>query len=755
MTAPEDALSKAETLVGPAPAHPGLEKHVGPYEVVRELGRGGMGAVYLARRADQQYEKLVAIKVVQAGQETDEMLRRFRQERQILAGLDHPNIAKLLDGGTTTEGLPYFVMDYVEGLPIDQYCERHASAVNERLQLFQTVCVAVSHAHRSLIVHRDIKPANILVTAEGVPKLMDFGIAKLLPSAPMGEAAPTGTAFAFTPAYASPEQVRGERVTTSTDVYSLGVVLYELLTGRSPYRVKTHASVEVLRAICEQEPEKPSTGITRRAADHPEPPTARDKDRRRLRGDLDSIVLKALRKEPLQRYVSVDALSEDIQRHLDRRPVAARRGTTTYRAGKFVRRHWIGASAAALVLVAIVTGAGLATYGMIRARRAEAAAVREAAKATAINEFLQQTLFSAQPHLGQGQEMKVVDALAAAVPRIEASFREQPEVRAAVQHTIGRSYADLGLRAEAETLLQKALATRRQVLGPDHPDIAENLHSLGALAYLKGDFATAESLFRESLELRRKVLGPRATPVADSLSDLALVLQEGKADYAAAQPLLEEALAIKRARLGERHADVAQSLNNLGMLHYRKKEYDKAEPLLRQALALYRELRGNDNADVASGLNNLGLLARSKGEHQASIPLFREAVEIDRKVYGPAHAEVGGTLNNLAISLQKAGHLEEAEARLRESLEIYRQVYPADHFQIATTRSILGGVLTDLKRYPEAERLLASSYDQIQRRFGPDHPRTKAARGRLIGLYDAWGKPQKAAALRPKEDRRP
>jgi serine/threonine-protein kinase len=757
MSAPEDVLTDVETKAVPqGEAHPRPEARLGPYEVVRGLGRGGMGAVYLARRADQQYEKLVAVKVVQSGQETEEMLRRFRQERQILAGLDHPNIAKLLDGGATTQGLPYFVMDYVEGEPVDRYCARRGLGIEERLRLFQSVCAPVSHAHRNLVVHRDIKPANILVTAEGVPKLMDFGIAKLLAPHPSPEGAVEGTVFAFTPAYASPEQVRGEPVTTATDVYSLGVVLYELLTGRGPYRVGTRASVEVLKAICEQEPERPSAAVARDGAPTESAPPGGERTARRLRGDLDSIALKALRKEPGQRYASVDALREDIEHHLDGRPVAARRGTSSYRAAKFVRRHWIGVSAASLVLAAIVAGAGLATWGMIRARRAEAEAVRQAKKATAINEFLQETLFSAHPHVGAGRDAKVVDALAAAVPRIANSFADQPEVRAAVQHTVGRTYADLGLIDEAKPLLQASLDTRRRVLGPGHPDTAESLHSVGALAYLQGDLDGAERLWRESLALRLKSPGPGTIPVAESMSDLAMVLQEGKsADYAAAQPLLEESLAIKRTLLGDRDPDVAQSTNNLGMLFYRKKEYDKAEALLRQALALNRELRGNDNADVGSGLNNIGLVLRSRGDFEGSIPLFRESLEIIRKVYGPAHPEVAGKLNNLAVALQRTGRLAEAEAALREALDIYVRAYPGGHVQIPTTRSLLGGLLTDAGRFAEAELLLVSSYEQVAAGFGPDHPRTAACRGRLVRLYEAWGRPQKAAALQPAEGRRP
>jgi tetratricopeptide (TPR) repeat protein len=749
MAVPEESPTEVETATsaGQWTRTQGAVARIGPYGVIRELGRGGMGAVYLAGRADAQYQKLVAIKVIQSGHESEEMLRRFRQERQILAGLDHPNIAKLLDGGATPEDLPYFVMDYVEGEPIDTYCSRRVLPLRERLALFRTVCAAVAHAHRNLVVHRDIKPSNILVTREGVPKLMDFGIAKLLPSESSLDAGTGATQFAFTPAYASPEQVRGERVTTATDVYSLGVVLYELLTGRSPYRVKSHGSAEMLKAICEQEPAKPSTTVARGERQAATFPPA-ERQRRRLRGDLDSIVLKALRKEPQQRYASVDALSEDVAHYLDGRPVAARKGTFSYRAGKFVRRHWIGVAASLLVVSAIAVGAVLATYGLVRARRAEAAALREAAKATAINTFLQETLFSAQPHLGQGREARVIDALAAAVPKIDSSFRDQPEIRAAVQHTIGRTYADLGLLDEAEPLLEQSLATRRRLLGSNDMDVAESLHGLGALAFQKGDYATAETRYREALEVVRRARGEDALEVGQVLNDLAMTLQEGKADYDGALPLLERSLAIKRAHLKPGDPDLPQSLNNLGMVYYRKKNYAKAEPLLREALERFREVRGDDNADVGSALNNVGLLLRAKGDYRGAAELHRQAVEIDRKVYGAAHAEVGGALNNLAFDLQKAGDLRGAEALLRQSLIIYKQAFPKGHIQIPTTENLLGGCLTEMGRYSEAEPFLTSSYTVILSQFGPDHPRTQAARGRVVALYEAWGKPQKAAALR-------
>ena len=734
------------------------ERRIGPYRLLRELGHGGMGTVYLAGRADDEYHKRVAIKVIR-GLDSVAIVQHFRRERQILAALEHPNIARLLDGGTTVDGLPYFVMEHVEGERIDRFCDERTLTIRARLLLFQKVCSAVQFAHRNLVVHRDIKPGNILVTREGVPKLMDFGIAKFLNPEIAGEA-PTVTALAMTPAYASPEQVRGGVITTATDVYSLGVLLYELLTGHGPYRLKTHETLEVLKAVCEDEPERPSTAVNRTEEQRQPDGTTQeitaesasrtregtpDRLRRRLHGDLDNIVLMALRKEPQRRYGSVEALSEDIQRYLEGRPVAARKGTLTYRTGKFVGRHWVGVSAAVIVLAAIIGGAALATYGLVRARRAEREALHQAARATAINDFLRQTLFSAQPHLGQGREMKVVDALAAAVPRIDSSFRDQPEIQAGVQHTIGRTYTDLGLLAEAEPLLRQSLATRQRLFGPDHRDVAESLHGLGVLAFEKGDFEAAEALFRKALEMDRRVLGRDALEVAEILNDLGMTLEEGKADYAAAQPLLEESLSIKRARLGERHADVAQSLNNLGMLHYRKRDYAKAEPLLREALALNRELRGSDNADVAAGLNNLGLVLTRQGDSRGAAELLRQALDIDRKVYGPGSAEVAGALNNLAAALQKVGQLDEAEARLRESLGIYKQAFPGGHIQIQTTESLLGGCLTELKRYAEAEALVTSSYAVILKQFGPDHPRTQAARNRVVRLYEAWGKPAKAA----------
>jgi serine/threonine protein kinase len=363
----EASLDRSPLL--PTGAQPG--RTIGPYRILQQIGHGGMGDVFSAVRADGHYEKKVAVKLVRAGDVSAGVLERFRAERQILAGLEHPNIARLLDGATTDNGIPYLVMELVDGLPIDAFCRAHKLSVDERLRLFIDVCSAVQFAHQRLVIHRDIKPGNILVTPEGIPKLLDFGIAKMLD--PMGNVEATQLR-PYTPEYASPEQIRGEPVLTATDAYSLGVVLYELLTGRSPYRIETRTPGKLAEAITNQEPERPSVAVLRGSPSMPE--TMLPQIQRQLRGDLDFILLKALRKEPEARYSSAEHLADDIRRYLDGLPVAARKGTWTYRTGKFVRRHRVAVAAATLAFITLVTSiivtAREARIAETNRRRAEA-----------------------------------------------------------------------------------------------------------------------------------------------------------------------------------------------------------------------------------------------------------------------------------------------------------------------------------------------------------------------------------------------
>jgi serine/threonine-protein kinase len=429
-------------------------RRLGPYRLLGLIGQGGMGDVYRAVRDDDHFKKLVAVKVVRAEMATEDALARFRAERQILAGLEHPGIARLLDGGATGDGWPFLVMEHVDGARIDVYARDHALATAPRIALFREVCAAVQHAHESLVVHRDLKPANILVTAEGLPKLLDFGVAKLMDPAAPGEA--TATLFRpMTPAYASPEQVRGELLTTATDVYSLGVVLHELLTGRRPYRLATQAPLELQQAICDQEPERPD-----------------------LPADLGAIVLKALRKSPHGRYPTVEAFSADLGRYLEGRPVSARKGTVRYRAGKLVRRH---PGKAALSLLLAAATAGFAANTAVQANRV----ARERDKAARLTAFLVGILRVSDPSEARGSTVTAREILDQSASRARAQPAAEPEAQAALLDAMGRMYSNLGLHAEAEPLVEEALAMRRRVLGADHEDVAASLRTLADVRRLR------------------------------------------------------------------------------------------------------------------------------------------------------------------------------------------------------------------------------------------------------------------------------
>ena len=502
-------------------------RRIGPYCVLRQIGRGGMGSVYLARRADEAYQKLVAVKLIRRGLDTDDIIRRFRSERQILAALDHPNVTRLLDGGTTEDGLPYFVMEYIEGQPIDQYCDERRLGVTERLKLFLGVCDAIRYAHQRLIVHRDIKPDNVLVTKEGVPRLLDFGIAKLL--AP-GEDPPQETvtvARRATPQYASPEQVRGEVVTTSTDVYSLGVLLYHLLAGVGPYGEARSSEADVEQAICNKEPERPSLAILRmsgRIDAGQTSPTAQsiansrrttpERLSRQLAGDLDNIVLMALRKEPQRRYISVEQFSADITRHLLDVPVIARPDTASYRAAKFVARHRAALAATALVFVSLTVGIAATLWQAHVARQQRDLARLEQAKADRIKSFLTDMLSFSSPEYtssnpAKNQDAKVSEVVDQAAKRAETELADQPEVLAEVQSTIGGVYAAQGRYEQAEAMLRAGRETTIRLYGKNSHQTAEVSGALANALLGKGKPAEADVLFRKNIEIERELMAEK------------------------------------------------------------------------------------------------------------------------------------------------------------------------------------------------------------------------------------------------------
>ncbi|HEU0174408.1 MAG TPA: serine/threonine-protein kinase [Blastocatellia bacterium] len=715
-------------------------ERVGPYRVTRLVGRGGMGAVYEAERDDEQFRQQVAIKIIKRGMDTDFVRDRFLRERQILATLDHLHIARLFDGGATPAGLPYFVMEFVAGEPITSYCRRRRLSVNEKLKLFLKVCSAVQHAHQKLVVHRDLKPSNILITGEGAPKLLDFGIAKLL--SPDGNQPHTRTETALrlmTPEYASPEQARGQAVATTTDVYSLGVVLYELLTERRPHEFKTYSPAEIERAICDTEIEEPSKIVGRETG-------AGARLSRQLAGDLDNIILMAMRKEPERRYQSVEQFSEDVRRHLEGMPVVARKDTYGYRAGKFVRRHKAGVVILALLAIMAVA----MTVQAARIARERDRANQEAATAQAVTQSLVAMFEVADPDKARGNVITARELLDRGAEKAVRELKDQPVVQAKLLDTIGQLYQSIGLYDLAQPLVEEALKLRRQALGNQSPDVATSLNHLGEVASLKGDYARSESLFREALAMRRKLLGAESKDVAESLNNLGELLDD-RGKFGEAEILLRESLAMRRKLFGSEHASVADSLTGLGRLMGDMGKFNEAESLYRQALMMHRKLYGGDHPSVAVSLNNLAVILQEQGDFNGAKAMFREALVLRRKMLGLEHPDVALSMANLASVLQDLREYDEAEQLYRQALAMWRKLFGEEHPRMAGTMNNLATLLRDKGDYEESEALFRQALAMRRRQLGDGHPRVGTSLhnlGTLLylkGEYDEAEKTQRQA----------
>ncbi|MBN1163078.1 MAG: serine/threonine protein kinase [Candidatus Krumholzibacteriota bacterium] len=666
---------------------------VGNYRLRERIGIGGMGEVWSAEQ-EKPFHRKVALKILKPGMDTAEVVARFEAERQALALMDHPCIAQVYDAGSTATGRPYIAMEYIKGISIDKYCDRHRLATGERLKLFMLLCEGVQHAHHKAVIHRDLKPSNVLITVvddKPVPKIIDFGVAKAT-AQPLTER----TMFTHlgqligTPEYMSPEQAEltGEDIDTRTDVYSLGVILYELLTGALPFdsKVLRESGFEGIRKmIREVEPPMPSTKVTTLgegavplAERHHTDPARLSSQ---LKGDLDWIIMKALDKDRSRRYASAADLAADIQRHLNNEPVLASPPSTIYRLKKFIIRHKVGVAAASLVVLALLLGITGTTIGLIRAIKAERVAREEAETASRVSTFLEGLFEVSDPGEARGNTVTAREILDKGAEKIIRELENQPLIQARLMVTMGRVYMNLGLYGQSRSLLEESLALRRRELGEENLEVACSQQELATLLGSIGDFEGARPLFEHSLALRKKLLGPDNPEVGKAISNLANLYRQTR-DFDRAISLYREALALREKTLGPDHVDVSNTLNGLAIVLEAKGEYRAALPLYERALAIREKAYGPDHPLVATSLNNLSTLHWFLGENQKARQYNSRALSIQEKVLGPEHPDLAHTLNTCANLYMASGDLEKTKEIHLRALAIRKKNLRPDHPRI-------------------------------------------------------------------------
>ena len=780
------------------PAATDGQKPATPYRILQRIGVGGMGEVWLAEQS-KPIRRRVALKLIRGGFGSKEVIARFESERQALAMMDHPGIARVYDAGTTRDGLPYFAMEYVQGEPIHTHCDRARATVRERIELMIEVCAAVQHAHQKAIIHRDLKPTNILVAVQddkARPKVIDFGVAKA-----MGQKLTDQTMYTAlgqivgTLEYMSPEQAEmsAQDVDTRTDVYALGVVLYQLLVGALPFDsrdIREAGYDEARRRIREVDPPRPSTRVSSLGEASSDSARMRRVEvgmlERELRGDLDWIVMKALEKDRTRRYGSPDELAADLRRFLDNEPILARPPSAVYRARKFVRRHRVAVAFTSLLFLSLVALAGTATWQARKIAVERDRANREAQAATAALGFLTDLFEISDPGEARGNTITAREVLDRGAAEIEESFEDQPEVQARLLGTIGDVYQSLGLydpaeeslraalavrrdggdplelaaaldalglllrdRAEyeeAETLIREGLALRRGELGDEHPDTLRSLHSLGVVLWSQGRDAEAEPIYREGLATGRRLLEPDDPLLTAFMNGLGNALaQLGRTREA--EPYYREVLERRRARYDGDHPNVAFALDNLALCLHDLGDLDAAEPLYVEAQEMLFRVYGTQHPEIAQTLDNVAFFLVDRGEYDRAEEMTRQSLELNRKLLGEEHPRVGDGLVALADIVLRRGEVAEAEEMTGQALAIYRSSLPPDHLKIAGAESVLGAVRTAQGRYEEAEALLLGSYERMVRQKERTPERLRTLQG-VIALYDAWGRPDEAARYR-------
>ncbi len=736
--------------------HPMIGDRIGPYRILHTLGSGGMGEVYLAERADAEFEHQVAIKAVHASSLRRGIQSRFKIERQILARLDHPNIAHLLDGGTLADGTAYIVMEYVDGVPIDTYCDANRLDINARLKLFQIVCEAVHYAHQNLIVHRDLKPSNILVTSAGVPKLLDFGIAKLLDEEGAGQHTVAMTHAGLrvlTPDHASPEQVRGEPITTSSDVYVLGVLLYKLLTGIGPFVIPSMRLTDIERAICETNPPLASHAIAAEGVAASEALAARNTNvsrlRRTLQGDLDNVICKAMHKEPERRYGSSQQMANDIQRYLDGKPIIARRDTIPYRTMKFVRRHWLPVIASVSmfgIILAFATTMYVQSQRIAverdRAAQAREHAESERARAEEVSAFLVELFKLSDPAENRGNQVTARELLDSGAKRLQAALQDQPGTKAALLATVGAVYDSLGQYHEAVPILQESLMLQRESHDRSHVD---TLIELGRAHANAGDMNAAEAPLDEALHRAQTDFGASSLETGRALWAMGRLRQQ-QSRFPDANDLYQRSLAIFES-LDAPATDIASLLDDLAQVYGRQQQWALAKQTYERALDIDRRILGDDNPRVATHIHNLAVVAQSMGDLKKAESLYRDAIVRQERAYGGNHEETVRARGNYGLLLQREGRLEEAEPLLRSALAMSLDRYGPDNYNVAYNRVSLGLLLHDEGKLKEAENEYRQALTVYDKSLPPNHEYRASAQMHLARLLVDQGKPDEALTL--------
>ncbi|MGO8788308.1 MAG: tetratricopeptide repeat protein [Terriglobia bacterium] len=733
-----DVAQVAEQILhGPSSASPPF-KEFGPYRIIKVLGEGGMGMVYLAEREDLGSK--VAIKILRDAWLSPARRQRFAVEQRTLAQLNHPCIARLYDANTSPDGTPFFVMEYVEGLPLTEFCRSRSSSVTDRLRLFRAVCEAVQYAHQQAVIHRDLKPSNILVKNDGSVRLLDFGIAKRLESLGQSIDQTITGLRPMTPAYAAPEQIRGEQVGIQTDVYSLGVVLYELLAGRLPFDLSNRTPAQAEKVLNEREAERPSI-VARRIVAAGEGSVREILTSNAAWADLDVLCLTAMHKDIRQRYQSVEALLRDIDHYLNGEPLEARPDTLGYRLRKFATRNRRSLTAAAAALVVV---AALVTFFGVRLARAHVAALAEAARTQRIQKFMTNLFQGGDAEAGPADNLRVVTLLDRGAQEAQ-SLNAEPDVQAELYQTLGNLYQNLGKFDQADKMLNSALTLRKSHFGPEHPQVAESLVALGLLRDEQGQLPEAERMVREGLAMTKRLLPPDHPSVAKATTALGKVLADhGSYDaairtldeavrlqstkgaptlelastlyelagahfyaghYAVSQSLNERLLAIYRQTYGERHPLVADILINLGAVQHDLGHYQEAEKFESQALDIVQGWYGKDSPETATDLTILGRTLVFGKRYDEAVNLLQQSLAIKERTFGKVHPSVASSLNDLGNAASNQDKYNLAEQYFRREADIYRAVYGEHHYLLGTALSNLASVYMGRHEWTRAEEI--------------------------------------------------